>query len=147
MSQVSDSKMVALRPKVTLNGDARTSSPIRRNARTIPAFFRRASRERCERSGSWRGAGCVGVLFYRVIERGATHLGVATDHVVESFRNDLYPGYKTSEGVDPQLLSQFPILEEAPGCSTGHSCHGPWLSSRQMTLSPQPLRRPLVMSM
>src|SRR5208282_1365972 len=41
------------------------------------------------------------------------HLGVATDHVVESFRNDLYPGYKTSEGVDPQLLSQFPILEEA----------------------------------
>lgn len=48
-----------------------------------------------------------------MIERGATHLGVATDHVVESFRNDLYPGYKTSEGVDPQLLSQFSILEEA----------------------------------
>jgi 5'-3' exonuclease len=47
-----------------------------------------------------------------MIEHGATHLGVATDHVVESFRNDLYPGYKTSEGVDPQLLSQFPILEE-----------------------------------
>jgi 5'-3' exonuclease len=48
-----------------------------------------------------------------MIERGATHLGVATDHVVESFRNDLYPGYKTSEGVDAELLSQFPILEEA----------------------------------
>lgn len=48
-----------------------------------------------------------------MIERGATHLGVATDHVVESFRNDLYPGYKTSEGVPPDLLSQFPILEEA----------------------------------
>lgn len=48
-----------------------------------------------------------------MIEQGATHLGVATDHVVESFRNDLYAGYKTSEGVDPQLLSQFPILEEA----------------------------------
>jgi 5'-3' exonuclease len=48
-----------------------------------------------------------------MIERGATHLGVATDHVVESFRNDLYSGYKTSEGVDPELLSQFPILEEA----------------------------------
>jgi 5'-3' exonuclease len=47
-----------------------------------------------------------------MIEHGATHLGVATDHVVESFRNDLYPGYKTSEGVDPALLSQFPILEE-----------------------------------
>jgi 5'-3' exonuclease len=48
-----------------------------------------------------------------MIERGATHLGVATDHVVESFRNDLYSGYKTSEGVAPELLSQFPILEEA----------------------------------
>jgi 5'-3' exonuclease len=48
-----------------------------------------------------------------MIERGATHIGVATDHVVESFRNDLYPGYKTSEGVDQELLSQFPILEEA----------------------------------
>ncbi len=48
-----------------------------------------------------------------MIERGATHIGVATDHVVESFRNDLYPGYKTAEGVPPELLSQFPILEEA----------------------------------
>ena len=48
-----------------------------------------------------------------MIEAGATHLGVATDHVVESFRNDLYFGYKTSEGVAPELLSQFPILEEA----------------------------------
>src|SRR5260370_23461239 len=47
-----------------------------------------------------------------MIERGATHIVVATDHVVESFRNDLYPGYKTSEGVPPELLSQFPILEE-----------------------------------
>src|SRR3954470_11673165 len=47
-----------------------------------------------------------------MIERGTTHLGVATDHVVESFRNDLYAGYKTSEGVAPELLSQFPILEE-----------------------------------
>jgi 5'-3' exonuclease len=48
-----------------------------------------------------------------MIERGATHIGVATDHVVESFRNDLYPGYKTSAGVPQELLSQFPILEEA----------------------------------
>ena len=46
-------------------------------------------------------------------ERGATHVGVATDHVVESFRNDLYAGYKTAEGVPANLLSQFPILEEA----------------------------------
>ena len=48
-----------------------------------------------------------------MIEGGATNIGVATDHVVESFRNDLYPGYKTSEGVPEELLSQFPILEEA----------------------------------
>jgi 5'-3' exonuclease len=48
-----------------------------------------------------------------MIERGATHIGVATDHVIESFRNELYPGYKTGEGVPRELLSQFPILEEA----------------------------------
>jgi 5'-3' exonuclease len=56
-----------------------------------------------------------------MIERGATHIGVATDHVVESFRNELYPDYKTSEGVPPELLSQFPILEdglEAMGVKT-----------------------------
>ena len=47
-----------------------------------------------------------------MLEKGTTHLGVATDHVVESFRNELYPGYKTSEGVPEELLSQFPILEE-----------------------------------
>src|SRR5260370_4158706 len=50
---------------------------------------------------------------WSMIEGGATHIGVATDKVVESFRNDLYPGYKTSEGVAPELLAQFPILEEA----------------------------------
>ena len=44
---------------------------------------------------------------------GATHLGVATDHVIESFRNDLWPGYKTGEGVEPDLLAQFPLLEQA----------------------------------
>ena len=48
-----------------------------------------------------------------MIEEGSTHIGVATDHVVESFRNGLYAGYKTSAGVPPTLLSQFPVLEEA----------------------------------
>lgn len=48
-----------------------------------------------------------------MIEDGVTHIGVATDHVVESFRNDLYSGYKTREGVPPELLSQFPVLEES----------------------------------
>ncbi len=48
-----------------------------------------------------------------MIQAGTTHLGVATDHVIESFRNDLWPGYKTGAGIDPALYSQFPILEEA----------------------------------
>jgi 5'-3' exonuclease len=48
-----------------------------------------------------------------LLGEGATHIGVATDHVVESFRNDLWPGYKTGEGIDPVLFAQFPILEEA----------------------------------
>lgn len=48
-----------------------------------------------------------------MLEGGATHVGVATDHVIESFRNDLWPGYKTGEGIEPELLAQFPILEEA----------------------------------
>jgi 5'-3' exonuclease len=65
-------------------------------------------------SGQEIGAvrGVLGSLL-SMIEAGATHLGVATDHVVESFRNNLYLGYKTSEGVPPELLSQFPILEDA----------------------------------
>src|SRR5713101_9771469 len=49
----------------------------------------------------------------KMIEDGATHIGVATDHVIESFRNDLWPDYKTSAGIDPLLLGQFPILEAA----------------------------------
>jgi 5'-3' exonuclease len=48
-----------------------------------------------------------------MLEQGATHLGVATDHVVESFRNDLWIDYKTSEGMDPELLTEFPMLEDA----------------------------------
>lgn len=48
-----------------------------------------------------------------LIETGGTHVGVATDHIIESFRNDLWPGYKTGVGVDPALLAQFHPLEEA----------------------------------
>jgi len=57
----------------------------------------------------------VGVLgsVLQMIEEGATHLGVATDHVIESFRNELWSGYKTGEGIDPALLEQFQPLEEA----------------------------------
>ena len=47
-----------------------------------------------------------------MLEGGVTHIGVATDHVIESFRNDLWPGYKTGAGVDPRLFQQFGLLEE-----------------------------------
>ena len=57
----------------------------------------------------------VGVLngVLKMIEEGATHLGVATDHIIESFRNGLWPGYKTGEGIEPALFEQFHRLEEA----------------------------------
>jgi 5'-3' exonuclease len=60
-------------------------------------------------------AGTIGVLnsTIQLLHDGATHIGVATDHVIESFRNDLYSGYKTSEGMEPVLLEQIPILEDA----------------------------------
>jgi 5'-3' exonuclease len=59
----------------------------------------------------------IGVLntVLQMIETGATHVGVATDHVIESFRNGLWSGYKTGEGVDRALLAQFHPLEEALG--------------------------------
>jgi 5'-3' exonuclease len=47
-----------------------------------------------------------------MIKQGATHVAVATDHVIESFRNELWPEYKTSDGIEPDLLAQFPVLEE-----------------------------------
>ena len=47
-----------------------------------------------------------------MIQHGATHIAVATDHVIESFRNELWPGYKTGEGIDPNLRSQFDLLED-----------------------------------
>ena len=56
--------------------------------------------------------GVVGSIL-GMLEGGATHVGVATDHVIESFRNELWPGYKTGEGIDPVLLAQFQPLEEA----------------------------------
>ena len=60
-------------------------------------------------------AATVGVLSstLQLLTEGATHIGVATDHVIESFRNDLYDGYKTSEGMEPVLLEQIPIVEKA----------------------------------
>ena len=63
-----------------------------------------------------------------MITHGATHLGVATDHIIESFRNRLWRGYKTSAGVPRDLLAQFPILEESL-TAWALSC-GRWWSSR-----------------
>ena len=59
--------------------------------------------------------GVAGVLHtvLEMIEKDGTHIGVATDHVIESFRNELYPGYKTGEGMEPALLAQFHPLEQA----------------------------------
>jgi 5'-3' exonuclease len=61
------------------------------------------------------GGAVVGVLntVLQMIEEGATHLGVATDHVIESFRNELWSGYKTGEGIEPALFAQFQPLEDA----------------------------------
>lgn len=60
-------------------------------------------------------AGTIGVLSstIQLLADGATHIGVATDHVIESFRNELYSGYKTSEGMEQVLLDQIPIVEDA----------------------------------
>ena len=58
-------------------------------------------------------SGLCDQLLYLLREEGATHVGCATDRVIESFRNDLYPGYKSSAGMPPELLSQFPIAEAA----------------------------------
>jgi 5'-3' exonuclease len=68
------------------------------------------------RDESGRNVAAVrGVLasLFGMVSGGATHVAVATDHVIESFRNRLWPGYKTSAGVDRELLAQFPLVEEA----------------------------------
>ncbi len=72
----------------------------------VPEHTNRDGRE----VGATRG---VLTSMVALLEEGATHVGVATDHVVESFRNDLYDGYKTGEGIEPALRSQFELLEEA----------------------------------
>ena len=79
-------------------------------------LFRHFYGQRRFNKGKDRPFGAViGVLqtILQMIESGATHLGVATDHVIESFRNDLWPGYKTGAGIEHALLAQFHSLEEA----------------------------------
>src|SRR5437660_4016204 len=70
------------------------------------------SNERGEEVAATRGVlGSVAGM----LESGVTHIGVATDHVIESFRNDMWPGYKSSAGMPPELLAQFPFVEEVLG--------------------------------
>jgi 5'-3' exonuclease len=82
---------------------------------TYELFRQFYGRRRGVTGGDRRFGAVIGVLhsLLRMVEEGATHLGVATDHVIESFRNDLWPGYKTGIGVDPALRAQFGPLEEA----------------------------------
>jgi 5'-3' exonuclease len=79
-------------------------------------LFRHFYGARRANKGSDAPFGAVAGVLHTVaqmLEGGATHLGVATDHVIESFRNDLWPGYKTSQGMDRALLAQFRPLEDA----------------------------------
>jgi 5'-3' exonuclease len=79
-------------------------------------LFRHFYGQRRFNKGKDKPYGAVAGVLHTVLEMletGATHLGVATDHVIESFRNDLWPEYKTGEGIEPALLAQFHPLEEA----------------------------------
>jgi 5'-3' exonuclease len=79
-------------------------------------LFRHFYGQRRFNKGKDKPYGAVAGVLHTVlelIETGATHIGVATDHVIESFRNDLWPGYKTGEGIERPLLVQFHPLEEA----------------------------------
>src|SRR5438046_602181 len=79
-------------------------------------LFRQFYGQRRVNKGKDQPFGAVVGLLHSVldmIETGATHLGVATDHVIESFRNDLWADYKTGEGIEPALLAQFHPLEDA----------------------------------
>src|SRR5574339_520588 len=82
---------------------------------TYELFRHFYGRRRFEK-GEPKPLGAVGGVLHTVlemIEKGATHVGVATDHVIESFRNDLWPEYKTGEGIERVLWRQFHPLEEA----------------------------------
>lgn len=82
---------------------------------TYELFRQFYGRRRFNQGADQPFAAVLGVLHsvLEMIEQGATHLGVATDHVIESFRNQLWPGYKTGEGIEPALWAQFPHLEDA----------------------------------
>ena len=82
---------------------------------TYELFRQFYGRRRFEKAGTARFGAVAGVLhsIVEMVEKGATHVGVATDHVIESFRNELWAGYKTGAGIDPGLWAQFHPLEHA----------------------------------
>src|SRR5256712_9362700 len=82
---------------------------------TYELFRQFYGRRRFTKGEDQRFGAVVGVLHsvLEMIEDGATHVGVATDHVIESFRNRLWSGYKTGDGIEPALRAQFQPLEEA----------------------------------
>jgi len=84
---------------------------------TYELFRQFYGRKRFEKNGPAPFGAVAGVLhsILEMIEKGATHVGVATDHVIESFRNGLWPGYKTGDGIEPALRGQFIPLELALG--------------------------------
>jgi 5'-3' exonuclease len=90
-----------------------------------------------ERRGATRG---VVASQLALLEAGATHIGVATDHVIESFRNDLWPTYKDGSGVEPALKAQFPVVEDALR-AFGFTVW-PMIEQGPMTPSPPPRRSP-----
>ena len=84
---------------------------------TYELFRHFYGRRRFEKGAPKPLGAVAGVLhsILEMLEKGATHIGVATDHVIESFRNALWPGYKTGEGIEPALRAQFVPLEQALG--------------------------------
>jgi 5'-3' exonuclease len=98
-----------------LQGEALTPLAIHLIDGTYELFRQFYGRRRFEKAGPAPLGAVAGVLhsILEMVEKGATHVGVATDHVIESFRNRLWPGYKTGEGIEPALRRQFVPLEEA----------------------------------
>src|SRR6476646_10584291 len=83
---------------------------------TYELFRQFYGRKRFRKTGDDRPYAAAGAVLHSVlamVEEGATHIGVATDHVIESFRNDLWPGYKTGAGIERALRAQFHPLEDA----------------------------------
>ena len=104
--------------------DPSDCSPHRRHLRALPSLLRAAPVQ--QRSGPPYGA-VVGVLqtVLQMIESGDTYLGVATDHVIESFRNRLWAGYKTGAGIGPALLAQFHQMGQETRVTLGEKSFSP----------------------